>query len=52
MEECATQTSATWPKIAHIPNIILKPYWRYPHDILLEPLLILLGLCCLFLFIL
>jgi Leucine-rich repeat (LRR) protein len=26
MEECATQTSATWPKIAHIPNIILKPY--------------------------
>jgi hypothetical protein len=26
MEECETQTSATWPKIAHIPNIILKPY--------------------------
>ncbi|CAJ2664720.1 unnamed protein product [Trifolium pratense] len=24
LEECETQTSATWPKIAHIPNIILK----------------------------
>jgi len=24
IEECETQTSATWPKIAHIPNIILK----------------------------
>ncbi|XP_045807653.1 putative disease resistance protein RGA1 [Trifolium pratense] len=24
MKECETQTSATWPKIAHIPNIILK----------------------------
>jgi hypothetical protein len=27
IEECKTQTSATWPKIAHIPNIILKSYW-------------------------
>jgi leucine-rich repeat protein SHOC2 len=26
MEECETQTSATWPKIAHIPNIILRKY--------------------------
>ncbi|CAJ2664715.1 unnamed protein product [Trifolium pratense] len=26
IEECETQTSATWPKIAHIPNIILKRY--------------------------
>ncbi|XP_058743473.1 disease resistance protein RGA2-like [Vicia villosa] len=24
IEECQTETSATWPKIAHIPNIILK----------------------------
>lgn len=24
LEECETQTSATWAKIAHIPNIILK----------------------------
>jgi hypothetical protein len=23
-EECRTETSATWPKIAHIPNIIIK----------------------------
>jgi len=27
IEECETKTSATWPKIANIPNIILK---RYP----------------------
>ncbi|WJX34887.1 hypothetical protein P8452_22953 [Trifolium repens] len=26
IEECETQTSATWPKIAHIPNIILRKY--------------------------
>jgi leucine-rich repeat protein SHOC2 len=26
LEECETQTSATWPKIAHIPNIILKRF--------------------------
>ncbi|KAK2352772.1 disease resistance protein RGA2 [Trifolium repens] len=26
MEQCEPQTSATWPKIAHIPKIILKPY--------------------------
>ncbi|XP_045787893.1 disease resistance protein RGA2-like [Trifolium pratense] len=26
IDECETQTSATWPKIAHIPNIILKRY--------------------------
>ncbi|CAK8560224.1 unnamed protein product [Lathyrus sativus] len=24
VKECETETSATWPKIAHIPNIILK----------------------------
>ncbi|KAJ1427876.1 Virus X resistance protein-like, coiled-coil domain [Sesbania bispinosa] len=24
IEECQTKTSATWPKIAHIPNIIIK----------------------------
>ncbi|CAK8560090.1 unnamed protein product [Lathyrus sativus] len=24
MEECRTETSVTWPKIAHIPNIILN----------------------------
>jgi hypothetical protein len=26
VKECKTQASATWPKIAHIPNIILKDY--------------------------
>ncbi|GAU37307.1 hypothetical protein TSUD_354630 [Trifolium subterraneum] len=26
IEECETQTSATWPKIAHIPNLVLKSY--------------------------
>jgi leucine-rich repeat protein SHOC2 len=28
-EECERETSATWSKIAHIPNIIIKrhPYW-------------------------
>jgi len=26
IEECETKTSATWPKIAHIPNIILNRY--------------------------
>jgi hypothetical protein len=26
IEECETQTSETWHKIAHIPNIILKRY--------------------------
>ncbi|MCH79482.1 CC-NBS-LRR resistance protein [Trifolium medium] len=24
VEECRTETSATWPKIAHIPNVIIK----------------------------
>ncbi|CAJ2664717.1 unnamed protein product [Trifolium pratense] len=28
IDECKTRTSATWPKIAHIPNIILKRDWR------------------------
>jgi hypothetical protein len=26
VKECKTQASATWPKIAYIPNIILKDY--------------------------
>ncbi|GAU37306.1 hypothetical protein TSUD_354620 [Trifolium subterraneum] len=26
IDECETETSATWPKIAHIPNIILERY--------------------------
>jgi hypothetical protein len=29
IEECETQTSATWPKIAHIPNIFLHRYDYY-----------------------
>ena len=49
IEECRTETSAAWPQIAHIPNIILNRYKRYSLDILLEPVLILLGLCCLIL---
>ncbi|XP_045787894.1 disease resistance protein RGA2-like [Trifolium pratense] len=33
IDECETQTSATWPKIAHIPNIILKRNWRIENGI-------------------
>ncbi|WJX86078.1 hypothetical protein P8452_68439 [Trifolium repens] len=31
VEECKTKTSATWSKISHIPNIIIKLDWYYSY---------------------